>query len=159
MRLPLKARALVGGTAALGLAALAFAFLKAASMPLSTLALLGAAVALTELFQVSADESSPDSARGSSFSFSSGVHIASVIMLGPWAGAIVGAFGVVAVDPFRGVPWRRTLFNANVFVLSTLAGGYAFLATGGHPGAVDFPAVLAPLGALALTYTALNTVL
>jgi HD-GYP domain-containing protein (c-di-GMP phosphodiesterase class II) len=159
MRLSLKARAFVGGTVALGLGAVAVAAFKAAAMPVSTLALLGAAVALTELFQVSADESSLDPRGGSTFSFSSGIHIAAILMLGPWAGAIVGAFGVLAVDPLRGAPWRRTLFNSSVFALATVAGGYVFQVTGGHPGQLEFPAVLLPLVALTLTYTALNTVL
>jgi len=158
MRLSPKARAFVVGTVALGFGAVAVAAFTAAAMPLSTLALLGAAVALTELFQVSADESSPDQG-GSTFSFSSGVHIAAILMLGPWAGAIVGAFGVLAVDPLRGSPWRRALFNASVFALATLTGGYVFQATGGHPGQLQFPGVLLPIAALTVTYTVLNTVL
>src|SRR6266571_2994021 len=148
MRLSFKARAFVGGTAALGLGVVALAASKVAGMPLSTLALLGAAVALTELFQVSADESSPDGRGGSTFSFSSGVHIATILMLGPWAGAIVGAFGVIAVDPLRGAPWRRTAFNSAVFALATVAGGYAFQVAGGRPGELEFPGVLLPIGAL-----------
>jgi HD-GYP domain-containing protein (c-di-GMP phosphodiesterase class II) len=160
MRLSLKARAFVGGTVALGFGAVTVAAFKVAAMPVSTLALLGAAVALTELFlQVSPDESSVDATGGSTFSFSSGVHIAAILMLGPWAGAIVGAFGVLAVDPLRGAPWRRTFFNSSVFALATVAGGYVFQATGGHPGQLAFPAVLLPIAALTLTYTALNTVL
>lgn len=159
MRLSLKARAFVGGTAALGLGAVAVAAFEVAAMPLSTLALLGAAVALTELFQVSSDESSPDGKRASTFSFSSGVHIAAILMLGPWAGAVVGAFGVAAVDPLRGAPWRRVFFNAGVFALTTLAGGYAYVAAGGRPGTLEFPSVLLPLVVLTVTYTLLNTVL
>jgi HD-GYP domain-containing protein (c-di-GMP phosphodiesterase class II) len=159
MRLSFKARTFVDGTAALGSGVVAVAAFKVASMPVSTLALLGAAVALTELFQVSSDESSPDGRGGSTFSFSSGVHIAAILMLGPWAGAIVGAFGVVAVDPLRGAPWRRTFFNSGVFALATVAGGYAFQAAGGEPGVLEFPGVLLPIAALTVTYTALNTVL
>lgn len=158
MRLTPKARAYVVGTVTLGFGAVAVAAFKAAAMPVSTLALLGAAVALTELFQVSADESSPG-VRGSTFSFSSGVHIAAILMLGPWAGAIVGAFGVLAVDPLRGAPWRRALFNASVFALATVASGYVFQAAGGQPGHLQFPGVLLPIVALTVTYTTLNTVL
>jgi putative nucleotidyltransferase with HDIG domain len=159
MRLSLKARTFVGGTVALGFGAVAVAAFKVAAMPVSTLALLGAAVALTELFQVSADESSADPNGTSTFSFSSSVHIAAILMLGPWAGAVIGAFGVLAVDPLRGYPWRRLLFNSSVFALATVAAGYVFQAAGGHPGQLEFPAVLLPLVALTVTYTVLNTVL
>jgi HD-GYP domain-containing protein (c-di-GMP phosphodiesterase class II) len=159
MRLTFKARAFVGGTAALGLGAVAVAVFEVAAVPVSTLALLGAAVALTELLQVSGAESSPDPRGGSTFSLSSGIHIAAILMLGPWAGAIVGAFGVVAVDPLRGAPWRRTAFNSGVFALASVVGGYSFLAAGGHPGELAFPGVLLPIVALTVAYTVLNTVL
>jgi putative nucleotidyltransferase with HDIG domain len=159
VRLPFKARAYIGGTVTAGIFVVTVAAVRAAHVPLRTLALLGAAVIVTELFQVSGDERSPDPVDVHQFSFSSAVHIATIVVLGPWAGALVGAFGVLIVDHLGRSPWRRVLFNASVFALSTLAAGYVFVAAGGTVGAIRLPHDLPALCALGIAYGILNSLL
>ena len=159
MVVSVQARALVLVTIAGGLAITALAALRVVDVPRATLALLALGAIATELFQVEADESSRDPVDTQPFSFSSGVHLASVLVLGPWAGAIVAVTGVVVVDGLRRAPARRVAFNASVFAFAAVAAGYVFQAAGGTPGALDLPASFLPVVALWLTYTTVNYVL
>ena len=159
MRVPSRVGALFAGTVAAGAAVVAAGLLGRADAPVATLALLVAASLLTELIQVSGDESSLDPADSQSFSFSSGVHIAAVVIIGPWVSALVAAFGVLTVDILRGKELRRVVFNASVFALATVSGGAAFRLLGGSPGSLALPGDLAALAALAVVYYALNTLL
>ena len=157
-RAPLAARALLVGTASGGFAVLALAAAKSTSVPLGTLALLGAAVILTELIQVGGDESSLDPvAQRQGFSFSSGIHLASVVIVGPWAAALVAAFGVLVVDGLRRSPLSRLVYNASVFSLAAIGGGYLFRVAGGTPGRIDLPADFLPLLLLAAGGYGINT--
>ena len=158
MQLPRKARALLVATLVAGSAVLAIACIKARSLPVAPLALLMAAVLLAELFQVVGDEESADPADGHTFSFSSGVHIGAILMLGPWAGALVGAFGVLAVDHLRGVQWQRIAFNGSAFAVSAAAGGAVFALAGGSPGQLELPGDFAGIAALVVAYAAINSV-
>jgi putative nucleotidyltransferase with HDIG domain len=155
----LKARALIGGTVAAGAAIVVVASVKAVSAPLTMLALLGAAVVVTELLQVSTDEQSVDPADAHTVGFSSGVHLAAVLLVGPWAAALIAAFGVVAVDRLRGTAWRYILFNASAFPVATLCGGLVYGVAGGHPGSLDLPSAFPAIVALALAYSLVNTLL
>jgi hypothetical protein len=157
MRAPSKARALIAGTLALGAGTVVSAFFLRADAAWTTLALLGAAAILTETIQVPSDESSPDPGDAHSFSLSSGVHYAAVIMLGPWTGALIAVFGVVVADRLRGVGWRFVSFNASVFAVAVACGGLAYEHTGGTPGALQLPGDFVPLIALAAVAFALNT--
>src|SRR5919199_6067703 len=137
MRASTKARALVVGTIAAAGATLAAAPYTAAEASLTTIALFGAAVVLMELIQVPSDETSLDPGDRHSLSFSSGVHMAAAIVVGPWIAAAVAAFGVLVVDRARGSKWRHILYNASVFALATFVGGFALPLPGGVPGVVD----------------------
>jgi putative nucleotidyltransferase with HDIG domain len=157
-RLPPKARGLLIGTLTAGTTVLAAAAVKAAGAPHATLALLGAAVVLTELIQIQSDEHSPDPGDAHSLSFSSGVHIAAVLLVGPWTAALVAAFGVVVVDLLRGSPRLQVAYNASAFAISILAGGLAFQALGGVPGDhLHFSSNFAAIGALVVVAYLLNT--
>jgi HD-GYP domain-containing protein (c-di-GMP phosphodiesterase class II) len=157
MRVPLRAHALIGATASFGAAALLFGVLSQPLPSLRALALLGAAVVLAELFQVPSDESSLDPLDAHTFSFSSGVHISAILLYGPWVGALVAAFGVLAVDGVREPRRSKVAFNCGAFALAAVAGGYAFELAGGVPGALALPADFAPLAALAIAYSTVNT--
>jgi putative nucleotidyltransferase with HDIG domain len=159
MRVGSQARALIFGTITVGSAALTLSAVKGASAPFTTLALLGAAVLLTELIQVAGDETSFDPLEAHAFSFSSGVHIASVIIVGPWAAALVAAFGVLVIDGSRGANSRRVAYNASMLALATLAGGGAFMLVGGDSGALALPGGFGPILALAIAYYAVNALL
>jgi HD-GYP domain-containing protein (c-di-GMP phosphodiesterase class II) len=157
MRAALTARSLIFATTAAGIGVVVVAASQAAGVSLATVALLGAAVVLTELFQVPNDASSGDPDEAHHFSFSSAVHLAAVAIAGPWAAALVAAFGVVTVDKLRGSPWVRVLFNAAVFALAVAVGGLAFQAAGGDPGQLEFPGDLAAVAALTVTYSLVNS--
>ncbi|MGH3130326.1 MAG: HD-GYP domain-containing protein, partial [Gaiellaceae bacterium] len=160
MRIPIRERTVVVTTIGAGCAVIFAAVVEVASAPLATLALLCAAATLSEYFQVESSEDSLDGGGGArTFSFSSGIHLAAVVIAGPWAAALAAAFGVVVVDRLAGKAWDRVGFNASVFALAALAGGIAFSVAGGEPGTLDVPGDLLPLAALAVTYSALNTVL
>jgi HD-GYP domain-containing protein (c-di-GMP phosphodiesterase class II) len=154
-----KARAFFAGTVAAGAAVLAAAPWMAAEVSLGTLALLGAAAVLMELVQISGDESSTDPAAAGPLSFSSAVHIAAILIIGPWVAAAVAAFGVLAVDRLRGAGWRQVLFNASSFALAAVAGGYAFRLSGGTSGAVELPHDFVAFGALVVVYYSVNNAL
>ena len=159
MRAPAKARVLLTATVTLGLGVLAVALVSLDFASLPTLALFGAAVVLTELFQVASADDSEDPEHTHAFSFSSGVHIAAVLVAGPLAAALVAAFGVVAVDGLRGQRSSKVLFNASVFALASATGGLGYVIAGGQPGVFDLPSDLVGIAILALTYSALNLTL
>jgi putative nucleotidyltransferase with HDIG domain len=157
MRARLKARAWLLATIAVGGGVLlAAVLLRRTDASLATLALLGAAVVLTELFQVPEDDSSLDPGDAHPVSFSSSIHLAAVLIIGPWTGALVAAFGVLVVDPLRGSRARVVAYNASVFALAAAASGFAFHVAGGESGALELPADFPALAVLGLTYYALN---
>ena len=156
---PSRAGAFAAGTAFLGLGVVVIAALDAATVSLTTLALLGAAIVLTELIQVPNAGSGIDGAEGHGCSFSSSVQMATVMVLGPLPAALVAALGVLAVDPLRGSPLRKVAFNASVFTLSTLAGGVTFVALGGSVGRIDLPHDLPAMVGLSVVYSAVNILL
>jgi putative nucleotidyltransferase with HDIG domain len=157
MRARPKARSwLLATIAAGGGVLLAAVFLRRTDASIATLALLGAAVVLTELFQVAEDDNSLDPGDAHPVSFSSSIHLAAVLIVGPWTGALVAAFGVLAVDPLRGSRPRVVAYNASVFALAAAAGGLAFQLAGGAPGALELPADFPALAVLGLVYYAIN---
>jgi HD-GYP domain-containing protein (c-di-GMP phosphodiesterase class II)/diacylglycerol kinase len=156
---PAKARVFVHATVLLGACVLAAAVLQVDTSSPATIALLCVAVLLTELLQVSSDEETLDPSDAQTFSFSSGVHVATILLVGPWAAAIVAAFGVLVVDWLRGSPRIKIVFNASVFAIAACAGGLAFHAAGGESGSLTLPADLIPVAALVTTYAVLNRLL
>jgi uncharacterized membrane protein len=157
MRAPSKARALMAGTLVAGGGVVVAAFFLRAHAPWTTLALLGAAVVLTEMIQVPSDETSPDPGDAHSFSLSTGVHYAAVLMIGPWTAGLVAAFGVIVADRLRGTAWRFVAFNASVFAVAIVAGGHAYKLAGGTPGELNLPADFPAIAALAAVAFCVNT--
>ena len=153
----LTARVWVLGISSIGAGVLLAALFARTHASTAVIALLLAAAVATELIQVAKDESSPDPGDAHSFSFSTGVHIAAILIIGPWTGALVAAFGVLVADRLRGERWLVLAYNASAFAISALAGGYAFIAAGGNPGSLDLPHDLVPLLALSLVLFAVNT--
>lgn len=125
----------------------------------SLVAILAAAALVTEWLHVSADEDLPGSAGGQAFSFSSGVHIAAVVLVGPLPAAGVAVFGLVVADVVRRQSPIRIAFNSGVFAVASAAAGFVFLAAGGTVGAMDLPGDLAAAALLWLTYVSANTLL
>jgi HD-GYP domain-containing protein (c-di-GMP phosphodiesterase class II) len=159
MRALLTARAFVGLTVAAA-AGVLVALASLLELPtLAELALFCAAAILAEHFQVETDDLALHAGGARRFSFSSGVHLAAVIVAGPLVAAVAAATGVLVVDRLDGRSWLRTSFNAAVFVLATAAGFVVFAAAGGSVSAFALPDDLAPFAALCGTYSLVNTVL
>lgn len=93
------------------------------------------------------------------FSFSSGVHLAAVVVVGPWGAALVAAFGVAFVDRLRGVPLRNVGFNASAFAVPCVVGGYLYVLVGGSVGMLVLPSDLPALAALAIVAYGTNLLL
>ncbi len=136
---------------AAGLAACAYGAYVAAGLPLTALALFGAAALAAELLE------EPESARVREpldpgvFRVASGVDIAAVIVLGPWRGALVAGSAALLARVVRG-EWRQASFQASAFALASVASGYAFELGGGRIGHLALPDDLVPLTVLALVY-------
>ena len=74
-------------------------------------------------------------ARGdSSASFSVAAHIATAVLFGPLAAALVAAVAVIVVDGLRMGPRPAVFLNSTIFGFSAWVGGLAFLAAGGTVG-------------------------
>lgn len=157
LRVPAQARVLLAATFGLGLSILALAVLRGGLSDLSMLALFATAVVLTELFQVEEDERSLDPRDAHISSFSTPVRFAAVIVLGPWAAALLAAFGVVAVDGLRGRHWSKVCFNASAFAAAAAGAGLAFEAAGGHAGQLRLPRDFVAVIAMALVHMVVNT--
>ncbi len=157
LRVPAQARVLLAATFGLGLSILALAVLRGGLSDLSMLALFATAVVLTELFQVEEDERSLDPRDAHISSFSTSVRFAAVIVLGPWAAALLAAFGVLAVDGPRGRHWSKVAFNASAFAAAAFGAGLTFELAGGHPGQLHLPGDFVAVGAMALVHMLINT--
>ena len=147
MRFPLPAYA----TLAAGLGVIAAGALAAAHEPLTALTLLAAAALAAELLEEPEELRSRAPLGAASFRVASGVHVAAVIVLGPWRGALVAGAGVLLSRAGRS-SWRNAFFQSAAFALASLAGGYAFILGGARAGEVALPADLVSISCLALAY-------
>src|SRR5919204_5459902 len=157
--MPQRARVLLSGTIALGALTVLVASFRTGSGSLRLLAVLAAAAALSELFTIPADMGSLHPLDAHGFSLSAAIHIAAILILGPWPAALVAAFGVLAADSLARVPLHKVAYNASVFSLAALAGGFAFESLGGVPGTLSLPHDFPALCALVATAYAVNTLL
>jgi HD-GYP domain-containing protein (c-di-GMP phosphodiesterase class II) len=139
-------------TIALGLGVLGISLAKVSDRSLTSLALFLAAAILVELVEESDRERSREPIHPERFRLASAVHVAAVIVLGPWAGALVAAAGVAASALFRGRAFRGLLFDASAAAIAACAGGIAFEAAGGEVGSLRLLDDLIALVALALAY-------
>ena len=154
-----KTRGYVAVVAACGVAALAAAAGNDQVRQPYMFGLLAIAAIATELLEVRVDVSALDGSGGHSFSFSSGIHLAAVMVLGPWQAALIAACGVLVVDYLRGSDLVRVLFNASTFALATLAAGLVYQAAGATPGVLALPADFSAIAAMAIVYVGVNRAL
>jgi putative nucleotidyltransferase with HDIG domain len=118
----------------------------------TALALFLAAVILVELFEESDRERAREPMQWERFRLAAAVQIAAIIMLGPWAGAVVAAAGVLAGGMFRGRAFRSIAFDASAGAIAACLGGLAFEVAGGSVGRLHLLQDLIALAALALAY-------
>jgi HD-GYP domain-containing protein (c-di-GMP phosphodiesterase class II) len=120
-------------------------------------ALLVAAFVLAELLQRSDDEALPEPLEGERFSLSAPVHVASILILGAWPAALVGALATWVVRPLRGEAWRTSMLRGVAVSIAALVGGLAFQLSGGATGELRLAQDLLPLVVLALAYGTVRT--
>jgi HD-GYP domain-containing protein (c-di-GMP phosphodiesterase class II) len=147
MRFPLPAYA----TVAAGVGVIAAGALVALDRPLTALTLLAAAALAAELLEEPEELRSRASLAPGAVRVASAVHVASVIVLGPWRGALVAGAGVLLARAGRS-SWRNASFHGAAFALASLAAGYAFILGGSRPGGLTLPDDLVSLVCVALAY-------
>jgi putative nucleotidyltransferase with HDIG domain len=139
-------------TIALGLGVLGISLARISGVDHTAFALFLAAVILVELFEDSERERAREPMQWERFRLAAAVQIAAVIMLGPWAGALVAAAGVLAGGLFRGRALRGVAFDASAGAIAACLGGLAFEVAGGNVGSLHLLEDLVALVALALAY-------
>jgi HD-GYP domain-containing protein (c-di-GMP phosphodiesterase class II) len=147
VRFPLPAYA----TVAAGFGVIAAGALVASQRSLTAVTLLAAAALAAELLEEPEELRSRAPIGPGAFRVASSVHVAAVIVLGPWRGAFVAGTGVLLARAGRS-SWRNAAFQTATFALASLAGGYAFILGGSHPGELALPADLVSISCLALAY-------
>lgn len=154
-----RTRALLVGVVTLGAGAVALAAERSIGRSPATLALLAAGVVATEIFQIAGDAKAIDPIERQSFSLSFAVIGAAALILGPLPATLVAPLGVLVVDWLKGKQIQKIAFNASMFALMGLAGGYAFVAIGGQPGHFRLPHDFVAAGGMVIAAYGVETVL
>ena len=117
-----------------------------------------AAFAGAELLAAARDEPLADPVDMEPFRLSTPVHLAAMVVVGPWAAALGGASGALAARLVRRMPWSEVVARALALGLAGVAGGYAFVLAGGHTGRLTLPDDVLGLCVLVAAYAAARTV-
>jgi HD-GYP domain-containing protein (c-di-GMP phosphodiesterase class II) len=125
----------------------------------ATFALFAAAYMLAVALQRSEDESLPEPLEGERFSLAAPVHLAAVLVAGPWAAALVAVIGTLAVRPFRHDGPRTLIARSIGLALAAVGAGYAFELAGGVVGTVRLPEDVLPAVLAGFVYWTARTVL
>jgi HD-GYP domain-containing protein (c-di-GMP phosphodiesterase class II) len=157
--LPWRAKGLVVATSTLTLGVLVVAALSNFSEHRTSLALLIAAAIVAEFCYVAGREEPIHPSAMHGFSFSTGIHLSAVFLIGPWEGATVAFLSAVLVDALRGYQLVKILYNGAVFALSTAAAGIAFAACGGSTAVFELPAAIPAVLASVGAYVVVNATL
>jgi HD-GYP domain-containing protein (c-di-GMP phosphodiesterase class II) len=117
-----------------------------------------AAVVGAELLAAARDDDLGDPADAEPFRISTPVHLAAMVVAGPWAAALAGAFAVLASRITGPRPWRDLLARALALGLAGLAGGYAYVLAGSETGKVVLPDDVLGLCVVVAAYAAVRTI-
>jgi hypothetical protein len=125
----------------------------------SILALFAAVAIAAEALQRPHDELLPDALQGERFTLTAPIHLAALLVAGPWVATAVAGWSVIAVGPFRGLAPMELLRRAAALGVSALAGGVAFTIAGGSVGHLTLPEDLLPAALAGLVYVTVRTLL
>ena len=125
----------------------------------ATFALFAAAYMLAVALQHSEDESLPEPLEGERFSLSAPVHLAAILVAGPWAAGLVAVLGTLAVRPFRHDGPRALIARSAGLAAAALGAGYAFELSGGVVGTLRLPEDVLPIVLAGFVYWTACTVL
>src|SRR5439155_23947148 len=126
-------------TIVLGLGLLGISLSRISGVGQTAFALFLAAVIVVEAFEEPDRERAREPMQWERFRLAAAVQIAAVIMLGPWAGALVAAAGVLAGGMFCGRVFRSIAFDASASAIAACLGGLAFEVAGGDLGRLHLP--------------------
>jgi HD-GYP domain-containing protein (c-di-GMP phosphodiesterase class II) len=132
---------------------------KAFGVSGTPLALFVAAAILTELLAEPGRDRTSEPVARESLQLPAAVHVAAIVVLGPWVAALVAALGGIAGAAGGAATLPRGLFRSAAVALATAAGGIAFELAGGRTGDLALLDGLVPVLALGLTYATLRAVL
>jgi len=123
------------------------------------LALFAAVAIAAEAIQRNHDELLPDAREGERFSLTSPIHLAAMIVAGPWVAAAIAGWSVIAVGLFRGSMPLPLLRRGAALATAALAGGAAFQLAGGSVSHLRLPEELLPAAIAGLVYVTARTLL
>jgi HD-GYP domain-containing protein (c-di-GMP phosphodiesterase class II) len=147
------------GTIVLGAAVVLASLWQVRGVALTPFALFLAVAILIELLEESDRERSREPIGSEGFRLAASVQLATVLVLGPWAGVLVAVAGIVAGAPFRAAQPRAAAFAASSSALAALVAGGAFRLAGGETGALRLLEDLVPLVALGVGYLTVRALL
>jgi hypothetical protein len=150
-----RSRASSAAVIALGVVFAAVSTFASLGASATTLALFVAAYVLAEALQHGDDEL----VEGQRFSLSAPVHVAAVLVAGPWPAAVVALVGTWAVRPLRGETWRAVVLRSAALASAGVLGGYAFQLAGGEIGSIRLPEDLLPVVLGGVVYWVAKTLL
>src|SRR6266571_745103 len=123
------------------------------------LALFAAAAIAAEALQRAHDELLPDALEGERFTLTSPIHVAAILVAGPWIAAAVAGWSVIAVGPFRGLTPLPLLRRGAALAAAALAGGVTLELAGGTVAQLRLPDDLLPAVVAGIVYVTVRTLL
>jgi HD-GYP domain-containing protein (c-di-GMP phosphodiesterase class II) len=147
------------GTIVLGVVGVAGSLWHIRGVDWTSFALFLAGAILVELLEGADRGRSREPMETDRFHLAAAVQVAAVLVLGPWAGALVAAAGRASGALFRGTPPRVAAFGASAYTLAALAGGLAFRIGGGETGALRLLDDTVPLVVLGIAYLTVRALL
>jgi HD-GYP domain-containing protein (c-di-GMP phosphodiesterase class II) len=155
MPFPFRGRASSAAVIVLGAVLAAVSSVASLGASATTLALFVAAYVLAEALQHGDDEL----VEGQRFSLAAPVHVAALLVAGPWPAAVVALVGTWAVRPLRGETWRTVVLRSAALAFAGVLGGYAFQFAGGEIGSIRLPEDLLPVVLGGVVYWVAKTLL
>jgi HD-GYP domain-containing protein (c-di-GMP phosphodiesterase class II) len=152
MRSSFRRRVADAATVVLAGALLNFVVFESLRVSTEKLALFAALAIAAEALQRPHDELLPDSLEAERFSLGSPLHLAAILVAGPWVAAAAAGWSIVAVGPFRGGTPLPLLRRAAALAGAALAGGVAFELAGGTVGQLLLPDDLLAAAVAGLVY-------
>jgi HD-GYP domain-containing protein (c-di-GMP phosphodiesterase class II) len=117
-----------------------------------------AAVVGAELLAAARDDELADPIDAEPFRLSTPVHLAAMIVAGPWAAALAGAFAVLGSRLTAPRPWPDLLARAVALGIAGLAGGYAYVLAGSETGSLVLPDDVLGVCVVVAAYAAVRTI-
>jgi HD-GYP domain-containing protein (c-di-GMP phosphodiesterase class II) len=147
------------GTIGLGFAVLIVSAVKAADEPTTAVVVFVAGAILAQLWQGGRDEFAADGNEERPFSITVPIQVATVLVVGPWAAALVAGVAVLAVRRLHESSWPAICLRASLVATAGLGGGLAYELSGGHVGNPTLPGDVVPMLALGVAYFAVYALL